>query len=118
MQLRVAQGLPLRYFVNRGQAPVWHGVVVRKGLEGKVKSAKDLKGLRIATSAAGGLSVTIGDGRLTYSGEKSFETYYSIWLGGGHHNALMFDYQYITNPAYNSDRGPVSLYSTRLHLEF
>jgi NitT/TauT family transport system substrate-binding protein len=52
----VAQGLPLRYFVNRGQAPVWHGIVVRKGLEGKVRNAKDLKGLRIATSAAGGLS--------------------------------------------------------------
>ncbi len=51
-----AQGLPLRYFVNRGQAPVWHSIVVRKGLEGKVKGAKDLKGLRIATSAAGGLS--------------------------------------------------------------
>ena len=52
----VAQGMPLRYFVNRGQAPVWHSIVVRKGLEGKVKSARDLKGLRIATSAAGGLS--------------------------------------------------------------
>ena len=52
----VAQGMPLRYFVNRGQAPVWHSIVVRKGLESKVKSAKDLKGLRIATSAVGGLS--------------------------------------------------------------
>ena len=52
----IAQGLPLRYFVNRGQAPVWHSIVVRKGLEGKIKGAKDLKGLRIATSAAGGLS--------------------------------------------------------------
>lgn len=52
----VARKLPVRYFVNRAQAPVWHSVVVRKGLADKVKSAKDLKGLRIATSAVGGLS--------------------------------------------------------------
>ncbi len=69
-----------------------------------------------AYTAAGGLGVTIGDGRLTYSGEKAIETFYSIGLGG--HNSLTFDYQYITNPAYNSDRGPVSLFAVRLHGEF
>jgi NitT/TauT family transport system substrate-binding protein len=52
----VAQGMPLRYFVNRAQAPVWHSVILRKELAGKVKGVKDLKGLRIATSAAGGLA--------------------------------------------------------------
>jgi NitT/TauT family transport system substrate-binding protein len=52
----VAQGMPLRYFVNRAQAPVWHGLVLRKGLAGKVTSARDLKGLKIATTAVGGLS--------------------------------------------------------------
>ena len=69
-------------------------------------------------SAFGGLSVTIGDGRLAYSGEKIIETFYSIGLAGGQHNALTFDYQYITNPAYNADRGPVSLVAVRLHGEF
>ena len=26
----VAQGMPLRYFINRAQAPVWHGLILRK----------------------------------------------------------------------------------------
>ena len=52
----VAQKMPLRYFVNRAQAPVWHSIVIRKELAAKVKSAKDLKGLSIATTAVGGLS--------------------------------------------------------------
>jgi high affinity Mn2+ porin len=28
------------------------------------------------------------------------------------------DYQFITNPAYNADRGPVSIFAGRLHAEF
>ena len=52
----IAQKMPLRYFVNRAQAPVWHSIVIRKELADKVKSVKDLKGLRIATTAVGGLS--------------------------------------------------------------
>lgn len=31
---------------------------------------------------------------------------------------LTFDYQFIKNPAYNSDRGPVSIFSGRMHAEF
>ena len=31
---------------------------------------------------------------------------------------LTADYQFITNPAYNADRGPVSIFSGRLHGEF
>ena len=30
---------------------------------------------------------------------------------------LSFDYQRVANPAYNADRGPVSLYGVRVHLE-
>ncbi len=52
----VAQKMPLRYFVNRAQAPVWHSIVIRKELAARVKSVKDLKGLSIATTAVGGLS--------------------------------------------------------------
>ena len=48
--------LVMRYFVNRAQAPVWHSIVIRKELADKVKGVKDLKGLRIATTAVGGLS--------------------------------------------------------------
>jgi len=31
---------------------------------------------------------------------------------------LTFDYQFIANPAYNADRGPVSLLAARFHAEF
>jgi hypothetical protein len=31
---------------------------------------------------------------------------------------LTFDYQLIANPAYNADRGSVSIFSGRLHAEF
>jgi high affinity Mn2+ porin len=66
--------------------------------------------------AAGGLGLLIGDGQLNYSPEKIMEAYYAYnlakWL------TLSFDYQFIVNPAFNADRGPVSLYATRLHAEF
>jgi len=31
---------------------------------------------------------------------------------------LTFDYQLFNNPAYNRDRGPVSVFSIRAHAEF
>jgi high affinity Mn2+ porin len=31
---------------------------------------------------------------------------------------LTFDYQFIDNPAYNRDRGPVSVIASRLHTQF
>ncbi|MBI5265163.1 MAG: carbohydrate porin [Bradyrhizobium sp.] len=66
--------------------------------------------------AAGGLGPLIGDGRLNYRRERVLETYYALALN----KALTFtaDYQLITNPAYNADRGPVSVFSGRLHGEF
>jgi high affinity Mn2+ porin len=67
--------------------------------------------------AAGGLGTLIGDGRLPhYGSEKIIETYYSVEISGG--VALTADYQFIDNPAYNRDRGPVSVLGMRLHSEF
>lgn len=66
--------------------------------------------------AAGGNGLLIGDGRLNYSNERILETYYAVALN----KAFTFtaDYQLIVNPAYNADRGPVSIFSGRLHGEF
>ena len=66
--------------------------------------------------AAGGLGVLIGDGQLNYRRERILETYYAFAIN----KALTFtaDYQFVTNPAYNADRGPVSIFSGRLHGEF
>ena len=45
-----------------------------------------------------------------------FERYYAINLAKW--ATLTFDYQFINNPAYNADRGPVSLLAARIHAEF
>ena len=66
--------------------------------------------------AAGGLGILIGDGALNYRTERILETYYSYALLDT--TWLTFDYQFIANPAYNADRGPVSVFSARLHAEF
>ncbi len=62
----------------------------------------------------GGLGFIIGDGRLNYANEHLFETYYSASLLNGKITPS-FVYQFILNPAYNKDRGPISVYSFRLH---
>src|SRR3984893_2875970 len=67
--------------------------------------------------AAGGLGILVGDGRLVHSGPESiFETYYSFATFSG--AKLTLDYQFINNPAYNRDRGPVSVFGVRAHIEF
>jgi high affinity Mn2+ porin len=71
----------------------------------------------VAYFRAGGLGNLIGDGRLpNYGLEKTIETYYSASVFEG--TKLTLDYQYIQNPAYNSDRGPVSVFGFRVHVEF
>jgi high affinity Mn2+ porin len=66
--------------------------------------------------AAGGLGILIGDGQLNYQRERILETYYALALNK--QLTVTADYQLITNPAYNADRGPVSIFSGRLHGEF
>jgi high affinity Mn2+ porin len=66
---------------------------------------------------AGGLGILIGDGRLPNAGpEQIIETYYSLAVLAYAH--LSFDYQWIEHPAYNRDRGPVSVVAVRLHAQF
>ena len=84
------------------------------GLAGVVNEAS---AQRKAFLAAGGLGILIGDGKLINSGpEEILETYYSIALIKQAH--LTFDYQYITNPGYNRDRGPASVFGARVHAQF
>jgi high affinity Mn2+ porin len=66
--------------------------------------------------AAGGLGILIGDGMLNYHHERILETYYAMRVLKG--LTMTFDYQYMVNPAYNADRGPISIFSGRLHGEF
>jgi high affinity Mn2+ porin len=66
--------------------------------------------------AAGGWGILIGDGRLNYREERVDEAYYSFAVRKS--LALSVDYQFVTHPAYNADRGPVSIYALRLHAAF
>jgi high affinity Mn2+ porin len=64
--------------------------------------------------AAGGVGFIVGDGQLNYSPEILLETYYEAklkWV------FVTVDYQYVTNPAFNRDRGPVSIFGLRVHWE-
>ena len=64
----------------------------------------------------GGIGMLIGDGALNYGLEEVFEAYYRIQLG--RYVQLSPDFQYIENPGYNRDRGPVKVYGMRLHMSY
>jgi high affinity Mn2+ porin len=65
--------------------------------------------------AHGGLGFMIGDGALSYAPESILEAYYAAallpWL------TVSPDWQFVTDPGYNRDRGPVSVYALRVHAE-
>jgi high affinity Mn2+ porin len=83
------------------------------GLAGVVN---EISSAHIAYLNAGGLGILVGDGQLPHPGpEQIIETYYSFPIGSW--QATM-DYQFIANPAYNRDRGPVSIIGMRLHAQF
>jgi len=66
--------------------------------------------------AHGGVDGFIGDGSIKAAAETSLDVFYSVsvrksfWLTG--------DFQHIVNPAFNADRGPVNVFSLRIHGEF
>jgi len=65
----------------------------------------------------GGLGILVGDGRLPHPGaEQIVETYYNFAARAWAH--LTLDYQWVKNPGYNTDRGPVSIVAVRLHAQF
>ena len=66
--------------------------------------------------AIGGLGILIGDGQINYRPEKILETFYAYNVNKW--STLTFDYQFIADVAHNADRGPVSVFSARLHAEF
>ena len=64
----------------------------------------------------GGVDGFIGDGAITQGSERSLDLYYSTsfrkiyWLTG--------DFQHISNPAFNKARGPLNVFTVRVHGEF
>ena len=83
------------------------------GLAGIVN---DISGVHQQFLNAGGLGILVGDGMLPHPGpEQIVETYYAFPLFA---STVTFDYQFVVNPAYNRDRGPVSVFGARVHTEF
>ena len=67
--------------------------------------------------AAGGAGLLIGDGQLPHcASEQILEAYYGVKLNKA--LSVTADLQYIRNPAYNADRGPVAIGGLRVHAEF
>jgi len=83
---------------------------------GAAAAFSGLSDSRVRYFASGGTSVYIGDGALSYGGEKVFETYYKYGLRDGLEVTL--DYQFLANPAHNRARGPVNVFGLRLRAAF
>ena len=75
-----------------------------------------ISGDHSAYLADGGLGFLLGDGALTVGPETIVEFYYSAKLFKS--LFVSFDYQFIDNPGYNRDRGPISIFGLRVHVEF
>ena len=132
--LAADMGLFLRASVNEGSKEAFEFTEINRSLSlglsmkgARWKRGDDTLGVaavvnRLSSSAvryfdAGGLGILIGDGRLPDpSSERIFETYYALRVAEPF--TVSLDYQYLVNPAYNRDRGPVSLFAARLHAEF
>lgn len=65
----------------------------------------------------GGLGILVGDSQLPHPGDEHIvETYYDLAVAKPLHISL--DYQFVDHPAYNRDRGPVSIGALRFHAQF
>ena len=124
-------GVFARYGWADGKTEAWEFSQIDRSVSGGVsiggarwRRAQDRVGVAAARNylsgdqrsflAAGGLGFLIGDGRLNYRPESIVEAYYA-WQPLKIFTVSL-DYQHVDNPAYNRDRGPVSVYSLRLHL--
>jgi high affinity Mn2+ porin len=83
------------------------------GLAGVING---ISGVHQAYLNAGGLGILVGDGMLPHPApEQIVEAYYQLPVS---FFKLTLDYQFIVNPAYNSDRGPASVVAARMHAQF
>ena len=131
--LTVASGVFARASWNSGEAEEFAFTEIARSISAGVlvkgtgwQRPSDALGLAVVENglsaphreylAAGGRGFFLGDGALRYHTEDVVESYYSLnvtkyaWVSA--------DLQRIFNPGYNADRGPVTVFSARLHAEF
>ena len=96
----------------RGQG--WGRLDDTIGLAGVVN---DISPIHRAFLNAGGTGILIGEGRLPrFGAESAIEVYYNYAVSK--RARLTGDLQYVHNPAYNRDRGPVVVAGLRLHAQY
>lgn len=126
-------GLFSRFGWDDGKTESWTFTEIDRTASGGIsvrgsrwKRANDTFGMAVAVNALsgdhraylsrGGYGFIIGDGRLEHPGRETiFEAYYALQV-----DKLLTispDYQFIANPAYSRDRGPVNVFSVRVHFE-
>jgi hypothetical protein len=90
----------------------WHRSADRAGL---AFVSNGLSGPHREYLRLGGLGFLLGDGNLRYGRETILESYYTahIWRGV----FASVGAQFLVNPGYNRDRGPVFVQMARLHLD-
>lgn len=122
-----------RFSWNDGESEEYAFTEIDRSLAGGVavkgtswKRGNDTLGVALARNdisrahrdylARGGLGFFLGDGRLNlYRPEDIVETYYNIAVIKN--TWVSLDYQHVSNPAYNAERGPVHVGTIRLHLD-
>jgi high affinity Mn2+ porin len=90
------------------------------------KRPRDLFGVAVALNgingdhrdylSAGGLGVMLGDGSLHASTEEVLDAFYRASLAS--FAAVTFEVEHYRNPAFNRDRGPLTVFGLRLHADF
>lgn len=126
-------GAFLRVSYNDGQDETWAFTEIDRSLAGGLVQSgsrwgrpDDGAGVALVVSglsdehrrylAAGGYGFIIGDGALSYAPEILGEVYYRLALT--REVALGVNYQPVFNPAYNADRGPIHVFTGRVHVAF
>jgi len=91
----------------------WHRTQDRAGVAFVTNGIKKYHQIYLAE---GGYGFLLGDSGLSYGRENIVETFYTLHAWRGIY--LGPDLQHINNPGYNRARGPVTVPSVRVHLEF
>ena len=123
------EGLFWRFSINDGRHETWafteidHSASAGYVLKTSKKRPDDEIGIAAVFNgisgahqrylAVGGYGFIIGDGQLNYKPEAIGEAYYKWQMFKNF--SLTPDIQYVTNPAYNKDRGPVFFFALRGH---
>ncbi len=122
-RLGINQGRKEAYEFTEINNSVSAGVSIKGGAWGRAEDALGLAAVSNGLSAAarrhfsaGGIGILIGDGALGYAREQIAEVYYALRLN--QHFYFSFDVQRLVHPAYNQDRGPVTILGFRAHAEF